>query len=374
MSSRSAAGSAGVGLREQMARGALLGFAAGALDVLGGKGRRSTASPITGALIGAAYAAGERLLKLPPLGSHLEAHRRRSRREDRAIRQTGSRSVLETPPAADRVRTAASRRLYQGAAALSFSVVADSSLEHYRGGFYNPVMFVGPIVSGLTLIASLLAARRPGSGGATRRPIFAAAAATGLIGTGFHAYNVARREGGRGWLGLFYAAPLAAPMGATFAGLFGLAAERVRGNAEPGASPRLLGRPAGRVLGAASALGLMGTAAEAGLLHFRGAFQDPFMYVPVTVPPLAACTLAGAALAPTAGRRRVARVLLRATAAAGFAGVGFHAYGVHRNMGGWKNWSQNLLQGPPLPAPPSFTGMALAGLAALDLTEGGARA
>ena len=38
-------------------------------------------------------------------------------------------------------------------------------------------------------------------------------------------------------------------------------------------------------------------------------------------------------------------------------------------MGGWRNWQQNLLNGPPLPAPPSFTGLALAGLAALGLME-----
>jgi len=50
--------------------------------------------------------------------------------------------------------------------------------------------------------------------------------------------------------------------------------------------------------------------------------------------------------------------------------VGFHAFGVSRGMGGWRNWSQNLLNGPPLPAPPSFTGLALAGLAALGLLEG----
>ena len=38
-------------------------------------------------------------------------------------------------------------------------------------------------------------------------------------------------------------------------------------------------------------------------------------------------------------------------------------------MGGWRNWSQNVLNGPPMPAPPSFTGLALAGLAALGLLE-----
>lgn len=53
----------------------------------------------------------------------------------------------------------------------------------------------------------------------------------------------------------------------------------------------------------------------------------------------------------------------------GVLGVGFHALGVARNMGGWKNWSQNLQVGPPLPAPPAFTGMALTGLAGLTLLE-----
>ena len=51
----------------------------------------------------------------------------------------------------------------------------------------------------------------------------------------------------------------------------------------------------------------------------------------------------------------------------GVAGVAFHVYGVSRAMGGWRNWSQNWLDGPPLPAPPSFTALALAGLAALHL-------
>jgi hypothetical protein len=39
-------------------------------------------------------------------------------------------------------------------------------------------------------------------------------------------------------------------------------------------------------------------------------------------------------------------------------------------MGGWRNWSQNLVDGPPLPAPPAFTGIALAGLGLLPLLEG----
>jgi hypothetical protein len=70
------------------------------------------------------------------------------------------------------------------------------------------------------------------------------------------------------------------------------------------------------------------------------------------------------------GRNRtLSRWCLRLTAAMGVVGVAFHAFGVHRNMGGWKNWRQNVLNGPPLPAPPSFIGLALAGLAALALLE-----
>jgi hypothetical protein len=83
--------------------------------------------------------------------------------------------------------------------------------------------------------------------------------------------------------------------------------------------------------------------------------------------PAAAGALALAGARPNERNLRLARWLLNVTSLLGFAGVGFHAYGVSRNMGGWKNWSQMLFQGPPLPAPPSFTGLAIAGLGALSL-------
>src|SRR6185312_11933000 len=118
-----------------------------------------------------------------------------------------------------------------------------------------------------------------------------------------------------------------------------------------------------------TAAGLLGTSAEAALLHFRGAYHDPFMYVPVTVAPVAAAAMGELAVGKPMRNRLLSRIWLWLMALIGFAGVGFHAIGVHRNMGGWKNWSQNVLNGPPLPAPPSFAGLALAGLAALALLE-----
>jgi hypothetical protein len=97
------------------------------------------------------------------------------------------------------------------------------------------------------------------------------------------------------------------------------------------------------------------------------------MYAPVALPPLTAIALATASTRSTTARAAAAR-LLGLTWWLGMAGVGFHAWGVHRRMGGWRNWRQNLLAGPPLPAPPAFTGLALAGLAALELlADDGAR-
>ncbi len=261
-----------------------------------------------------------------------------------------------------RDQSGALRQLNAGAAVLSFSILSDSLLGHYRGAFFNPVMYVGPTVSGLALAASTAAASHLGAK-RTREVVFGVAAVTGVVGAGFHTYNVAKRPGGWSWGNLFYGAPIGAPLGLTFAGLFGIAGNWL----VKSGSSELLGSSAGSLLAGLAAVGLLGTAGEAGLLHFRGAFHNPFMYTPVTIPPLAAVVLGLATLRPTPTGLKVAQALLGATALAGLAGVGFHAYGIQRNMGGWYNWSQNIQNGPPLPAPPSFVGMALAGLAALSL-------
>jgi hypothetical protein len=191
---------------------------------------------------------------------------------------------------------------------------------------------------------------------------YATACAVGAAGLGFHAYNVLRRPGGLSWANLFYAAPLGAPAALLLAGVIGLAARPVAAGA-----PTLAGLPSGRALCGLAAFGLAGTSAEAALLHFRGAFQHPAMWVPVTVPPVTAVMLARAALPGAPTPRRLTHALLSACTWLGMVGMGFHARGIARQMGGWRNWSQNVLAGPPLPAPPSFSALALAGRAALAL-------
>lgn len=280
-----------------------------------------------------------------------------------------STSRTETPTA---IITAA-RRLNRAAGTIATSVLIDSAMEHYRGNFHNKAMWT-PIVTSLLSIG--VSAHGLSDRGHRAHPlrdaVYAAAGIVGLLGTGFHIFNVTKKVGGFSWQNLFYSAPLGAPAAMSLSGLMGFLAERVRDN-RPEGEPRVFGLPAARVVAAATSLSLLGTTAEAGLLHFRGAFHNPAMLLPVTMPPIAAGLLANAVAGPAGAHRTASKVWLAATAAMGVAGVGLHAYGVSRGMGGWRNWRQNAFAGPPLPAPPSFTGLALAGLAALALMKEHAR-
>ena len=257
-----------------------------------------------------------------------------------------------------------SRAVHLGAGVLALAVLADSGVEHYRGSFHNKGMFAPLASSALSLATNSVAACGVRLPLALLDAVQGLAAMTGLAGLCFHAYNIGKRPGGFSWLNLFYAAPIGAPMALALSGFFGRGAVRLAGGARS-----LFGLPVGRALAASAAGGIAGTVGEAALLHFRGAYHNPAMLLPVTVPPVAAGLLAAAALTPGRGPRRAARGWLWATAGLGVAGVGFHVFGVWRNMGGFRNWSQNVLNGPPLPAPPSFLGLAVIGLAALALME-----
>jgi hypothetical protein len=263
-------------------------------------------------------------------------------------------------------QTSAERKLHLGAGVLALAVLADSGVEHYRGSFQNKAMLAPLIAATMSLFAGSAGALGLRAPGVLDR-IYRIAEATGVAGLGFHVYNLLKRPAGLSWLNLFYAAPVGAPFALTLAGFFGRCAVQVGGGG--GRLATLFGVPAGRLLAAATSAGILGTVGEAGLLHFRGAYHDPAMYLPVSVPPIAAGLLGATAVAPDRVPRRPVRAWLWLTAGLGVVGVGFHVYGVSRNMGGWRNWSQNVLNGPPIPAPPSFLGLALIGMAALALMD-----
>lgn len=263
----------------------------------------------------------------------------------------------------------AARRLNRAAGTIATSVLLDSTMEHYRGGFHNTAMWTPLVTSSLSIAVSVhgLSDKRHGAH-PMRDVVYVAAGVVGVIGTGFHLYNVTKKVGGFNWQNLFYSAPLGAPAAMSLAGLLGFLAERVRDN-DPRGDPQVFGLPAGRVTAAVTAVSLLGTTAESGLLHFRGAFHNPAMLLPVTMPPVAAALLGAAAVGDAGADRRLSRGVISATAVMGVVGVALHAYGVSRGSGGWRNWRQTMFAGPPLPAPPSFTGLALAGLAALALLK-----
>ena len=101
-------------------------------------------------------------------------------------------------------------------------------------------------------------------------------------------------------------------------GLLGRGAERVRDTPSRARRRRRSAcRPGGR-WPRVTAAGLAGTVGEAGLLHFRGAYHNPAMLLPVTVPPVAAALLgaSGAAAEPRA-QPRLTRWWLRLTALLG---------------------------------------------------------
>ena len=259
-------------------------------------------------------------------------------------------------------RTEAATRLNGASALLAGAALADSATEHYRGAFHNKNMVLPLVVAAQALGASL-----HGAGDRDARPSLirnfgqTLAVVTGVVGTGFHFYNIMKRPGGWSWLNLFYAAPIGAPVALSLAGIIGGIAERLRG------SRALFGFLPGRLIARLVSLGLLGASGEAALMHFRGAYHNPAMVIPVTAPPVAAALLTGATVCPRLAKP--ASLAIKALTGVGLLGAGFHAYGISRNMGGWRNWSQNLLNGPPLPAPPAFTALAIAGLAALKLLE-----
>ncbi len=202
----------------------------------------------------------------------------------------------QAPMPGELAKVRAARRLNRAAGVIAASVLVDSAMEHYRGDFHNRAMWTPLVAAALSLTVSVHghADRRPAAHGG-RDLVYAVAGLIGLIGTGFHFYNITKKPGGLCWQNLFYAAPIGAPAALSLSGLMGFLSERVRDN-QPGTAPKVAGYSAGRAVAALTGASLLGTIGEAGLLHFRGAYHNPFMFLPISIPPVAAALLANAAV------------------------------------------------------------------------------
>lgn len=117
-----------------------------------------------------------------------------------------------------------------------------------------------------------------------------------------------------------------------------------------------------------SALGVPFAMAEMAYSHHRGNFHRVPMYTPVILPPLFVVSALVYLLMPTGatswafGAMGVLLVLM------GLAGSFFHLQGVARQTGGFN--LDNVMVGPPLVAPLSFSLLGMLGLMALLLGGG----
>jgi hypothetical protein len=109
-----------------------------------------------------------------------------------------------------------------------------------------------------------------------------------------------------------------------------------------------------RSLSLAAGLSSLPLAFEVYLEHYKGSFGDPWEWAPLAcTPPLVAAGVAGAV------SERAAKTVLPAVsvlyALNGVVGTALHARGVWRKPGGLREPGYNLVMGPPLLAPGSFT-------------------
>lgn len=115
------------------------------------------------------------------------------------------------------------------------------------------------------------------------------------------------------------------------------------------------------------AFALAGATLQAAILHYRGAFNNPFMFAPLTVPVLAIVMSIWMAVGPNETVLLVFTILLWSTFLIGFVGLGMHLRGLGRQMGGLYVTLFNWLEGPPAFAPALFTGFAGVGLITVHL-------
>jgi hypothetical protein len=252
-------------------------------------------------------------------------------------------------------------------AAITLLLLADALAGHYRSGFAFRAQYAPFVSGGLLIITALAASVAPGAWW-TNKALRAAgwlAVFTGAIGFGFHHYyGIARKPGGYKWLlhYLMYGAPQLAPLALASTGALALIVANGLAGQES-----FVGIDVRAAIFAFVAIALAGAILQAGILHYRGTFNNPLMYAPLTVPALAVLMSAWAAFAPGSAALLVLAVLLWLTFLTGFIGLGMHLRGFNRQMGGLYVWLFNLLEGPPAWAPALFTGFAAVGLVAVYL-------
>jgi hypothetical protein len=248
---------------------------------------------------------------------------------------------------------------------MTLLLLGDALAGHYRSGFVYRAQYA-PFVSGGFLILTSVAAVIVPTSKLLIQMLRAAGWLTviaGAVGLAFHHYyGIAKKPAGYKWLlhYLMYGAPQLAPLGLAGAGALALIAARGLDG-----KTSIIGLSMRTALFTFVAATLIGAILQAAILHYRGAFNNPVMYGPVTAPLLAACTSVWVSFSPTSAALLILEVLLWATFLTGFIGLGMHLRGFDRQMGGLFITLFNLLEGPPAFAPMLFAALAAVGLIAV---------
>lgn len=256
------------------------------------------------------------------------------------------------------------------AAVLTLLTLAEAWTGHYRSGFLLGAQYAPFLSGGLLVLSALAALVAPDAAWAPVMLRIAGwvAVATGVIGVGYHHYyGIVEKAGSYRWLlhYLMYGAPQLAPLALSATGALGVIAATGMAN-----RPAILGIALRAALLGTVAVALAGAVAQAGVLHYRGAYNNPLMYAPFTAPLLAAVASAWSVMVPDSRVWSALTPLFLLTFVTGFVGVGMHLRGLDRQMGGLHVWLFNLLQGPPVWAPTMFSGFAVVGLAVVHLLRG----
>jgi hypothetical protein len=253
------------------------------------------------------------------------------------------------------------------AALQALIVMPDAFIGHYRSGFDLRAQYAPFIVGLLLAVSAVAAAIVPHVRGVARAAVIAGMLALvgGLIGVGYHHwYGITTKPGGYRWLlhHLMHHAPPLAPLA-----LFAAGALEVLGAVGASGTEQVFGTPIRGLALAVVGVTLAGATLQAGLLHYRGSYHNPAMYLPVVVLPLAGIAAVWSAISPGGASLVLASSLLWATFLSGFIGAGMHLRGMDRQMGGLYLGVAAILEAPPPGAPLFVAAVGAGGLVALQL-------
>jgi hypothetical protein len=250
-------------------------------------------------------------------------------------------------------------------AVLTLLLLADAFAGHYRSGFIFRSQYAPFISGGLLVVTAVLAVLKPEAAwtNLALRVAGCLAIISGLVGFGFHHYyGIAKKPGGYKWLlhYLMYGAPQLAPLALAITGALAIVAAHGLVN-----EVSFAGLSLRTALLALVSMALVGATLQATILHYRGSFNNPLMFAPLTAPVLAVVMSIWTIIAPNDLVLSALTILLWLTFLIGFVGLGMHLRGFGRQMGGLYVTIFNWLEGPPAFAPALFTGFAGVGLIAI---------